>query len=157
MTTQISKGRARGFLASQEGLILLKKKKFELNLSYDDIAEKAELASVDQVKRLFNPHWKNSKVQADTVDRIARVLQLNPADIIEAENLDIETEDAELFKISPEPTGVLTQAIFNGIEAKTLKIGDVVQKGSRKGSVDQVCAANSKVESIVIGNVTQEA
>jgi transcriptional regulator with XRE-family HTH domain len=68
-------------LASKEGVVLLKNKKFELNLTFKEIADNAGLASVDQVKRLFNPQW-NRRVQRDTIDRIARVLNLDPADII---------------------------------------------------------------------------
>jgi hypothetical protein len=70
-----------GFLASKEGVVLLERKKFELNLTFEEIAVNAGLASVDQVKRLFNPQW-NRKVQRCTIDRIARVLNLDPADIV---------------------------------------------------------------------------
>jgi DNA-binding Xre family transcriptional regulator len=157
MAIQSRKRRERGFQASKEGVILLEKKKFELGLSYRKIAEKADLGSEDQVKRLFNPHWKNSKVQRDTIDRIARVLQLDPADIIEVEDLDVETRDAEVLKMSSESTDVSSQTIFNGVEVRNLIMGDIVQKASGKNSVVQTIGVNLKAENAVTGNVTQEA
>jgi Cro/C1-type HTH DNA-binding domain len=76
------KSMKKDFLASKGGIIFLEKNKFELGLTFEDTPYNTGLASVDQVKRLFHPRWKNSRIQRDTIDKIARVLNLDPADII---------------------------------------------------------------------------
>lgn len=74
--------RIRGFLASREGLKVLENKRLELKLTYEDIVSQAGLNSDDRVKRLFNPHW-GIGIQRDGIEKIASVLNLNPADFIE--------------------------------------------------------------------------
>jgi hypothetical protein len=79
--SMIVKRRNRGVRASKKGVQLLEHKKYELGLTYEQITENADLRCVDQVKRLFRPEY-GVNVQRDTVDKIARVLGLNPTDII---------------------------------------------------------------------------
>ncbi|MBD2777541.1 L-histidine N(alpha)-methyltransferase [Iningainema tapete] len=73
--------RRRGYLASWDGVRKLEEKKFSKNYSYETIAKEAGLASDDQVKRLFHPQW-GRRVQLETIEKIARVLDLTPTDII---------------------------------------------------------------------------
>ena len=75
------KQRRRGFLASEDGRRKLEQKKFDKGYTYESLAAVAEL-SVDQVKRLFNPHW-GYKVQREKIEKIARVLDLIPTDIVD--------------------------------------------------------------------------
>jgi hypothetical protein len=71
--------RPRGFLASTEGLKKLKRKKFEKGYRYEDIRKKANV-SIDQVKRLFNPHWRY-RIGVEAIELIAGVLDLQPEEI----------------------------------------------------------------------------
>jgi len=74
--------RRRGFLANREGLAVLEARKLEKGYTYDSLAEAAGLNSNDQVRRLFHPHW-GKKIQRDAIEKIAAILELQPAEFIE--------------------------------------------------------------------------
>jgi HEAT repeat protein len=78
------KTRRRGFLASAEGVKKLKKAKSEKGYSYPQIAQEAYV-EIESVKRLFNPHWGNGKykIGEDFIEAIAKVLDLDPPDIVD--------------------------------------------------------------------------
>lgn len=78
---RVKQKRQRGYLPSQDGLRKLEEKKFLKGYSYETLANEAGLASDDQVKRLFHPQWER-RVQLETIEKIARVLDLMPTDII---------------------------------------------------------------------------
>jgi transcriptional regulator with XRE-family HTH domain len=143
----------RGFLASKDGLNFLERKKFELNLSYEEIVERAGLVSEDQVKRLFNPHWER-RVQRDTIDKIATVLGLNSVDIIETEE-SVQLESL----LDAKPTSVVMQKMLSDIESDgDLEADDVVQNAPRGSSVEQILATHLKVVgNIKFGSLTQES
>ncbi|MEH2378459.1 MAG: NACHT domain-containing protein [Nostoc sp.] len=84
MTTKSS--RRRGFLATKEGVKKLDERMREKGLTQAKLAEAAKLNSVDQVKRLLNPHW-NIRIQKDAIEKIAKVLELNLTDIVDPEEL----------------------------------------------------------------------
>jgi transcriptional regulator with XRE-family HTH domain len=141
----------RGFLASEGGVKLLESRKRELGLSYEEIANNANLGSDDQVKRLFNPHWER-RVQRDTIDKIAKVLNLDPGDIT-------ETEDLNQLRASSktEPASVVLQKLLCDIEvAENLEAEDVVQIADRGSSVEQILCTNLKAKDIKFGSLTQE-
>lgn len=177
--------RLRGYLPSPDGLIKLKEKKFEKRYSYESLAAEAGLASDDQVKRLFNPHWER-KVQRDAIEKIARVLDLTPTDIVAANQwnplLALEqtqeanmivfqgeleaqmTEDEMLATQSTSLTlpldlaGVKRQEMLTCIEVMgNLEVGDLNQKAQHGSSVEQKMATNLKAENILLGNLTQES
>ncbi|GET40636.1 HEAT repeat domain-containing protein [Microseira wollei] len=77
-------GRRGGFLASEEGVKKLKEAKRIKKYSYQKIADEAHVTE-DQVKRLFNPHWGNGqyKIGEEALEAIARVLDLDPTDIVD--------------------------------------------------------------------------
>ncbi len=72
--------RAKGFLASKDGLERLQTRKREKGYKYEDIRKKANV-TLDQVKRLFNPHW-GYKIGSEAIDLIAGVLDLKPEEIV---------------------------------------------------------------------------
>jgi len=74
--------RKRGFLLNREGLAILDARRQEKHYTYDSLAEAAGLNSNDQVRRLFNPHW-GYKIQRDAIEKIAAILELQPAEFIE--------------------------------------------------------------------------
>ncbi|MDZ7970554.1 MAG: AAA-like domain-containing protein [Nostoc sp. DedSLP03] len=74
------KSRRRGFFASNEGVIKLQARINEKGYSQEDLATQAGV-SIDQVKRLLNPHWRY-KVQRDAIEKIAFALNLAPTDIV---------------------------------------------------------------------------
>lgn len=174
--------RLRGYLPSPDGLIKLKEKKFEKRYSYESLAAEAGLASDDQVKRLFNPHWER-KVQRDAIEKIARALDLTPTDIVAANEwnplLALEqpqeanmivfqgelethmTEDKALanqLNSLLDSAGVKRQEMLSDIEVMSnLEVGDLTQKAQRGSSVEQKMATNLKAENILLGNLTQES
>jgi transcriptional regulator with XRE-family HTH domain len=149
-TADIIEQRKRGYFASEEGLKNLRSKKDELKLSYEEIASKAGLGSEDQVKRLFYPRLKR-KVQMDTVERIAGVLNLDTTDII-------EEETQEQPEVTSKSTSVVLQKALCDTEVtEDLEAEDISQKANGGGSVVQMIGYNSKAKSIKIRNVTQEA
>ena len=77
--------RRGGFLASSDGVKKLKEAKRIKKYSYQKIADEAHVTP-DQVKRLFNPQWGNGqyKIGEEAVEAIARVLDLHPTDIVDA-------------------------------------------------------------------------
>ncbi|MEG4842003.1 NACHT C-terminal alpha/beta 1 domain-containing protein [Microcoleus sp. B9-D4] len=75
--------RRRGFLPHREGLAVLDARRREKGYTtYDSLAEAAGLNSDDQVRRLFHPHW-GKKIQRDAIEKIAAILELQPAEFIE--------------------------------------------------------------------------
>jgi hypothetical protein len=77
--------RRGGFLASSDGVKKLKEAKGIKKYSYQKIADEAHV-TLDQVKRLFNPQWGKGqyKIGEEAVEAIARVLDLHPTDIVDA-------------------------------------------------------------------------
>ena len=73
----------KGFLANKDGLEKLKAKKSEKGYKYNDIKERAHV-TIDQVKRLFNPHWGDGryKLGEEVIEAIAKVLDLQPREIV---------------------------------------------------------------------------
>jgi transcriptional regulator with XRE-family HTH domain/GTPase SAR1 family protein len=82
MTTKNS--RRRGFLASQEGVKKLEERMREKGLTQPELAELAKLNSDDQVKRLLHPNW-NKRIQKDAIEKIAKILDLKPTEIVDPE------------------------------------------------------------------------
>jgi DNA-binding Xre family transcriptional regulator len=74
--------RRRGFLASDEGLKKLEEKMLQKGYTQEKLVEVAGV-SLDQVKKLLNPHW-GRRIQKDAIREIARVLELQPVDIVES-------------------------------------------------------------------------
>jgi transcriptional regulator with XRE-family HTH domain len=143
------KRRQRGFLATNEGVRLLEEQRFKLGLTMEEIAAKADLGSVDQVNRLFHPAW-GINVERKTIDKIARALELNSADII-------STENSTQMKPSSEQSSVVPQKLLCDIEVdENLEVGDIIQRAGKENSVEQVIATNVKAKNIKFGNVTQE-
>ncbi|MBD2127930.1 NACHT domain-containing protein [Microcoleus sp. ZQ-A2] len=71
--------RKRGFVIKPEGLALIEKTRTEKGYnSREKLAEVAEL-SIDTVKRIF----RGEKVQRDTIEAIAKALDLKPTDLVE--------------------------------------------------------------------------
>ena len=77
--------RRGGFLASSDGVKKLKEAQRIKKYSYQKIADEAHV-TLDQVKRLFNPQWGKGqyKIGEEAVEAIARVLDLHPTDIVDA-------------------------------------------------------------------------
>jgi HEAT repeat protein/phage terminase Nu1 subunit (DNA packaging protein) len=77
--------RRGGFLASSDGVKKLKEAKRIKKYSYQNIADEAHV-TLDQVKRLFNPQWGKGqyKIGEEAIEAIARVLDLHPTDIVDA-------------------------------------------------------------------------
>ena len=76
------KTRERGFQVKETGLELIEQKMREQNIgSYEQLADQSRL-SVDTVKRIFNRQWGKNP-QKNTVQAIARVLNLDPSDLVE--------------------------------------------------------------------------
>ncbi len=75
------KTRRRGFLASSEGLKKLEARMREKGYTQEKLAEEADVG-LDRVKRLCNPQWGN-KIQKDGIEAIAKVLDLDPPDIVD--------------------------------------------------------------------------
>lgn len=177
--------RLRGYLPSPDGLIKLKEKKFEKRYSYESLAAEAGLASDDQVKRLFNPHWER-KVQRDAIEKIARALDLTPTDIVAANEwnplLALEqpqeanmivfqgelethmTEDKALatqlnsLMLPLDSAGVKRQEMLSDVEVTSnIEVGDLTQKAQRASAVEQKMATNLKAENLKLGNLTQES
>jgi HEAT repeat protein/phage terminase Nu1 subunit (DNA packaging protein) len=75
--------RRGGFLANSDGVKKLKEAKRTKKYTLPRIADEAHV-TLDQVKRLFNPHWGNGqyKIGEEAVEAIARVLGLEPTDIV---------------------------------------------------------------------------
>jgi energy-coupling factor transporter ATP-binding protein EcfA2 len=87
-------GRRGGFLASGEGVKNLKKAKCNKKYSYQKIADEAHV-TLDQVKRLFNPQWGNGqyKIGEEALEAIARVLDLDPTDIVDPDEWNPPVEE----------------------------------------------------------------
>ena len=77
-------GRRGGFLANEEGVKKLKEAKRSKKYTYQKIADEAHV-TLDQIKRLFNPQWGNGqyKIGEEALEAIARVLDLDPTDIVD--------------------------------------------------------------------------
>jgi hypothetical protein len=77
--------RRGGFLASSDGVKKLKEAKRTKKYTIQRIADEAYV-TLDQVKRLFNPQWGNGqyKIGEEALEAIARVLDLHPTDIVDA-------------------------------------------------------------------------
>ncbi|MEQ9625680.1 NB-ARC domain-containing protein [Coleofasciculus chthonoplastes] len=73
--------RRRGFLASQDGSRHLDNKMREMSYTQERLATEAEVGE-QQVKNLLHPHW-GRKTQKDAIQKIAKVLQLEPTDIVD--------------------------------------------------------------------------
>lgn len=145
MTTE---SRARGYLLTEASLNLFENKKSELDLSLEDIAGKTGM-SVDSVKRLLN----GTAVQQNTVHEIAKVLEIDLADI-----QLVASRDVARTKVPSEPANVLIQKMLSDIEADgNLEAEDVVQRATRGSSVEQKLATNLKTKDIKFGSLTQEA
>ncbi|MEG4322114.1 MULTISPECIES: DUF1822 family protein [unclassified Microcoleus] len=71
----------RGLLATDNGCKILQDTRTKKGYSYEKLAEVAAV-NVDQVKRLSHPHW-NYPVQRDAIEKIAKVLDLHPTDIVD--------------------------------------------------------------------------
>jgi hypothetical protein len=134
--------RRRGFLASDEGLKKLDEKMLQKGYTQEKLVEVASV-SLDQVKKLLNPHW-GRRIQKDAIREIARVLELQPVDIVESSewypptrNLKQEQEstsaaamDSQSQKseghISKETVSVDSESffsqIFNGSERDLLSL-----------------------------------
>ncbi len=181
----VKQRRLRGYLPSPDGLIKLQEKKFEKGYSYETLAAAAGLASDDQVKRLFHPHW-GRKVQKETIEKIARALDLKPTDIVTTnkwnpspaeiqlkeanmivfpEELETQmTEDEALatqldsLMLPLDSAGVKRLEMLSGVEVTSnLEVGDLSQKAPRGSSVELKMATNLKAENIKLGNLTQES
>jgi DNA-binding Xre family transcriptional regulator len=177
--------RLRGYLPSPDGLRKLEEKKFEKGYSYETLAAEAGLASDDQVKRLFHPHW-GRKVQKETIEKIAKALDLKPTDIVTANQWnpspaknqptepnmivfqgELETQMTEDEALATQFTslmlpldsaGVKRQEMLSGVEVTgNLEAGDLAQKAQHNSSVEQKMATNLKAENIKFGNLTQES
>ncbi len=101
--------RPKGFLASPDGLKKLRAKKFEKNYNYEQIKDEAHV-SLDQVKRLFNPHWEY-KVGEEAIEAIARVLDLQPTDIVDTDEWNPPP--------APEATPLDCSEKYSGLPAET--------------------------------------
>lgn len=75
------KSRRRGFFASNEGVKKLQATMNEKGYSQEELATQADV-SIDQVKRLLNPHWRY-KVQRNAIEKIAFALGLTPTNIVD--------------------------------------------------------------------------
>lgn len=141
--------RLRGYLASPEGVRKLKGKKFDKRYSYETIADKAGLASDTQVKNLFHPHWER-KVQEETIEKIARVLDLKPTDIVSANqwnsssapeqpkevNMKVSQEELEAFlKENPDLAAVTAKIKQSDSSAATSNITNIAQKAGDNANV----------------------
>jgi DNA-binding Xre family transcriptional regulator len=73
--------RRRGFLASAEGIKKLEAKIYQKDFTNERLAEAAGLTTDDQIKKLRNPQWKKG-IQKDAIEKIAKVLDLDPAEIV---------------------------------------------------------------------------
>lgn len=163
--------RIRGFLASREGLKVLENKRLELKLTYEDIVSQAGLNSDDRVKRLFNPHW-GIGIQRDGIEKIASVLNLNPADFIEGwypktknkqQKMNIKNLDwPEVIKISlkqqQQKQQLRRRATEKGFEVNVfVPLGLVERKEQqrRSGAIekDQI---NQLKEEVIIKNYTHD-
>ena len=74
--------RRRGFQPNKEGLAILEARRLEKGYTYKSLVEAAGLNGDDQVRRLFNPDW-GYNVQRDAIEKIAAILELQPAEFIE--------------------------------------------------------------------------
>jgi WD40 repeat protein/transcriptional regulator with XRE-family HTH domain len=75
--------RRKGFLASGQGVRYLAEKMLEKDYTQESLAEKIGVSS-DTVKRLLNPNWKIN-VGRKVVEKIAKVLDLQPTDIVDSD------------------------------------------------------------------------
>lgn len=174
--------RLRGYLPSPDGLRKLQEKKFEKDYSYEIIAAAAGLNADDQVKHLFNPHH-GRKVQRDAIEKIARVLDLTPTDIVAANEWnsllaqeqpqetemivfqgELETQMTEDKTLATQltnlmlPAGVKRQEVLSAIEVMgNIKVGNVTQKTQCGSSVEQKMATNLKAENFECGDLNQES
>src|SRR5919199_4158140 len=75
--------RRGGFLANSDGVKKLKEAKRTKKYTLQRIADEAHV-TLDQVKRLFNPQWGKGqyKIGEEALEAIARVLDLDPTDIV---------------------------------------------------------------------------
>ncbi|MEW6498962.1 MAG: helix-turn-helix transcriptional regulator, partial [Cyanobacteriota bacterium] len=80
--TMTQKTRRRGCFANPEGLQKLDKRMRQKGYTQETLAEAAQV-NLDQVKRLLNPHWQK-RIQKDAIEKIARVLDLDPTDIVDS-------------------------------------------------------------------------
>ncbi|MBD1945624.1 tetratricopeptide repeat protein [Coleofasciculus sp. FACHB-712] len=92
------KRKPRGFFASHEGLTRLEAKRLEKGYTHEILAEKADV-SLDRVRHLFNPHW-GRKIQRDAIEKIARALNLHPADIVDPNEWNTALQTPEPKQIS---------------------------------------------------------
>ena len=78
-----TKKRRGGYLATSEGVIKLKEAKRDKKYTYQQIADLA-IATLDKVKRLFNPQWGDGqyKIGEEAVQAICSVLDLKPEEVV---------------------------------------------------------------------------
>lgn len=125
-------------------------------------------------------------MQRDTIEKIARALDLTPTDIVAANEWnpllaqeqpleanmivfqgEIEmqmTEDKALatqldsLMLPLDSAGVKRQEMLSNIDVTSnLEVEDLTQKAQRGSSVEQKMATNLKAEHILLGNLTQES
>jgi DNA-binding Xre family transcriptional regulator len=140
--------RQRGFFASERGVKLLKEKMRDMSLTYEQVAEKAGTGE-DQVKRLCNPHWKY-KVQTSSIDKITKVLELNPEEIIATGNSESSNDSFE------STSNMLKKQLSDIVVEEDLEVGDVIQREFGENSSEHFQCTNLKAKSIKIGSLTQE-
>jgi HEAT repeat protein len=87
------KTRRRGFLASREGLKKLEARMREKGYTQEKLAEEADVG-LDRVKRLCNPQW-GKKIQKDGIEEIAKILDLEPPDIVDGWYLPGDTSEQQ--------------------------------------------------------------
>ncbi|PSB01330.1 hypothetical protein [Merismopedia glauca] len=100
----------KGFLASQDGLKNLQAKKLEKGYNYEKIRQEA-CVTLDQVKRLFNPHW-DYKIGREAIEHIARVLDLHPRDIVGCEwDSPVAIQETPQAKVEIDWRGICNQML----------------------------------------------
>lgn len=93
---------SKGFLASNDGVRNLKDQKTRKKCTYKRIALEANV-TLEQVKRLFNPHWGKGRYKLGTeiIEKIADALDLKPKDIVgDSWYLPVVTPEAEQINIA---------------------------------------------------------
>jgi transcriptional regulator with XRE-family HTH domain len=138
--------RARGYVLTEESLNLFKEKQSKLDLTQEKIEEETAL-SVSSVNRLLN----GTAVQKNTVYEIAKVLEIDSADIKLIAAKDVVQKIASKSVCGPSQT-ILTNIKVSG----SLKAGDFILKAPGGTSVEQVVLHDVYAENIELGNVTLE-
>ncbi|MGF1492079.1 MAG: NB-ARC domain-containing protein [Microcoleaceae cyanobacterium] len=92
----MSRRRRRGFTASPSGLRKLETQIAKRGFTQEDLAEAAEV-STEQVRKLLNPSW-GRRIEKDAIRKIAHVLDLQPAEIVAADEWlpPVESENQAL-------------------------------------------------------------